>query len=161
MTRRPFRTAAIAVGVLAIALFGAVLVTRGQGFVGLLFIVAFLAAFAALALAASDNLRARHDAPTAKPRTRLGWWAVWLAVAGTLLATAFPAIMTAVRPAFDGPVPSMALPVLAGFAASIAGGVVALIAWFRRAETSLLVLLTMLPALFALSFLIGEFTFPH
>jgi hypothetical protein len=51
--------------------------------------------------------------------------------------------------------------VIIGFAAFGAAGVAAIVAWFREAERSLLVLLTVFPALFAAYFAIGEVAFPH
>ena len=50
------------------------------------------------------------------------------------------------------------VPTLGG---AVVAGVLALVAWFRSAERSLLVLLTLLPALFAVYFVVGEFAFPH
>lgn len=47
------------------------------------------------------------------------------------------------------------------FAFGFAGGVVGLVAIFKQKERSLLTLLTVLPMLFVIVFLIGEFAFPH
>ena len=47
------------------------------------------------------------------------------------------------------------------FTAMAAGGVVALAAWLKRRERSLLVALAIVPALFAIYFVLGEFAFPH
>lgn len=43
----------------------------------------------------------------------------------------------------------------------LAAGVTSLIAWFRRGERSVLVLLAAVPAMFMVYFVIGEFVFPH
>lgn len=126
-----------------------------------LFTVAFLVAAAAIVLAAVARLRSSHARPTAKPTSVAGWWALGLAAGGFLLTGAVPAIVTAVRPEFEGPVPSLSAFFIAGFAAMIAGGIAAAVGWFRRGERSLIVLLTVFPALFALYFVIGEFAFPH
>jgi hypothetical protein len=86
---------------------------------------------------------------------------VGLAAAGLVLAVALPATLMQLAATVEGPMVAASNVVVLGFLAAIAGGVVAAVAWFRRAERSVLVLLTMLPALFALYFLIGELVFPH
>lgn len=126
-----------------------------------LFTVAFLVAAAAVLLAAVARLRAAHARPSARPTTAAGWWALGLTIAGFLLTGAVPAIVMGMRPETEGPVLSLSAFFIAGFAAMVGGGIAAMVGWFRRGERSLIVLLTVLPAIFALYFMIGEFAFPH
>lgn len=80
-----------------------------------------------------------------RPATRLGWWAVGLAAASIVLVPAWSIL------------PGGGFP---GFICGLAGGVVALIAIFRQHERSWLVILAMLPLLFVIFFLLGEFLGP-
>lgn len=95
------------------------------------------------------------------PSTRLGWWSVGLAAAYMVLsiinATVFmPSIVLV-------PWRQVVLPfygiimMLCGFAA----GIIGLIAVIRQHERSWLVWLTILPGLFVLVFVLGEFLVPH
>ena len=68
-------------------------------------------------------------------------------------------VLTSNRPEGPGlPMFLVSVPALGGL---IAAGIIAVVAWFRRQERSLLVLLTVLPSLFAVYFVIGEFAFPR
>ncbi len=81
-----------------------------------------------------------------RPNTRLGWWAVGLAVANIVLNFAWSIL------------PGGAL---LAFACGLAGGVLALIAVIRQHERSWLVFLSILPMVFVLLFILGEFLIPH
>ena len=80
------------------------------------------------------------------PKTKLGWWAVGLAIAGILLVPAW-----------------MILPggAALGLLCSLAGGILGLIAILRQHERSWALWLTLLPMLNAFAFLLGEFLIPH
>ena len=80
------------------------------------------------------------------PYTKLGWWAVGLAVAGVIGILAWSII------------PGGAC---LGFLCGLAGGIIGLMAIIREHERSLLVWLTILPGIFVILFLLGEFLFPH
>jgi multisubunit Na+/H+ antiporter MnhB subunit len=81
-----------------------------------------------------------------RPGTRLGWWAVGLAVAGFVLGFAW-----SILPGGG----------LLGLLCGLVGGVLALIAVIRQHERSWLVFLSILSLVSALFFLIGEFLIPH
>jgi multisubunit Na+/H+ antiporter MnhB subunit len=82
----------------------------------------------------------------ARPATRLGWWAIGLAVASFLLGFLW-----------------LFLPggALISFLCGLAGGVIALIAIIRQQERSWLVWLSILPMINVFVFVIAEFLFPH
>jgi hypothetical protein len=96
-----------------------------------------------------------------RPGTRLGWWAVGLGAAFVVLwiinSTVFMPTTELI------PWRQVVLPfygvftMLCGFAA----GIVGLIALIWRHERSWLVWLTLLPGLFVLVFVLGEFLVPH
>lgn len=153
--------AAAATGLVALGLFVAVFFVTAEFAKAWVYTVAFFVTVAALILVASARLNERHEKPSLAPKTRLGWWSVGLAAAGLVLAVAVPSILSAIAPAVEGPMMALSNVAVLGFAAAIAAGVTGVVAWFRRAERSVLVLLTWLPALFALYFLIGEVAFPH
>lgn len=90
------------------------------------------------------NITASHF--NERPRTKLGWWAVGLALASILLMFAW-----------------MFLPGGAGlsFLCGLAGGIVALIAILRQHERSWMLWLALLPILNVFVFILGEFLFPH
>jgi len=81
-----------------------------------------------------------------RPHTKLGWWAVGLAIASILLMFGW-----------------MFLPGGAGlsFLCGLAGGIVALIAIIRQHERSWAVWLALLPMLNVFVFFLGEFLIPH
>ena len=82
-----------------------------------------------------------------RPATKLGWWAVGLALAYFVLTPMW---------SFLGPLG--AWPALICGAAS---GVVALVAITRRRERSWVVFLCILPLLSVIVFFLGEFLLPH
>ncbi|GAA4894999.1 hypothetical protein GCM10025789_10530 [Tessaracoccus lubricantis] len=117
-----------------------------------------------LALLAVDDLRRRHDKVAFKPQTKLGWWAIWLSITGIaamVLSAAYVAILRVGEVGATGLFLPMFVFTATGFLLMVAAGVLSLIAWFRSDERSWVVLLPLLPALFAVYFVIGEFTFPH
>jgi len=81
-----------------------------------------------------------------RPHTRLGWWAIGLAVASVLLGFMW-----------------LFLPggALLGFLCGIIGGVLGLIAVIRQHERSWLVFLSILPMFNVFIFILGEFLIPH
>lgn len=81
-----------------------------------------------------------------KPHTRLGWWAIGFAVASILFIFSYMII------------PGGAM---IGFICGIIGGILALFVVVRQRERSWLVFLSILPLLWVLVFIIGEFLFPH
>jgi hypothetical protein len=95
------------------------------------------------------------------PSTRLGWWSV--ALAATFLALYIINAIVFMPSIVEVPWRQVILPfygifmMLCGFAA----GIVGLIAVIRRHERSWLVWLTILPGLFVLAFVLGEFLVPH
>ena len=96
-----------------------------------------------------------------RPSTRLGWWSVGLAATFWVLwiintAVFMPATVVAPWRQAVGPFYGISM-ILCAFSA----GIVGLIAVIRRRERSWLVWLTMLPGLFALVFVLGEFLVPH
>jgi ABC-type Fe3+-siderophore transport system permease subunit len=161
LTRTWWGRVAVAAGAVVLGLLAAVFIVPSERAKEWLFMAAFLVAAVAVAGAAAAQLRQRHERPTVLPRTRLGWWALGLALAGVLLTVATPAVITALRPDAAEPLVAMVYPAVLGLASGLAAGVTAAVAWFRRAERSLLVLLTMVPALLAVAFVVGEFVFPH
>jgi hypothetical protein len=95
------------------------------------------------------------------PGTRLGWWSVGLAATFVVLFTInFTVFMPST---VEAPWRQVILPFygIATMLCGLAAGVVGLIAVMRRRERSLLVWLTLLPGLFVLVFVLGEFLAPH
>jgi len=89
------------------------------------------------------------------PTTRLGWWAVRLAVAFAALFVVGDRIVVVA-----GRDQGAVLVVGAGLSLMLAG-VTAAFAIVRRGERSVLVFLPLIPALLVVLFLLGEFTTPH
>jgi hypothetical protein len=82
-----------------------------------------------------------------KPSTKLGWWSVGLASAYFVLMPMWSFFGSlGAYPAF-----------LCGFVA----GIIGLIAVIKQHERSLLVYLAMIPLLFEVIFILGEFLIPH
>jgi hypothetical protein len=81
-----------------------------------------------------------------KPHTKLGWWAVGLAVASIVLLFAWSIL------------PGGAW---FSFICGLAGGIIALVAIIRQQERSWLVWLTLLPMLNVVIFILAEFLIPH
>ena len=95
------------------------------------------------------------------PSTKLGWWSVALAATFAALfiinATVFmPSVV-------EVPWRQTVLPFygIAVMACGLAAGIVGLIAVTRRQERSWMVWLTMVPGLFVIFFVLGEFLVPH
>jgi hypothetical protein len=104
---------------------------------------------------------------TAKlPSTTLGKWAMWLAVAfiiGFMINSALVGIIGTSTNAAVNDVSRTYMPYwgMVLFACGFAAGVVGLVAMLRDKERSLITLLTVIPMLFVIMFLIGEFAVPH
>ena len=96
------------------------------------------------------------------PHTKPGWWSFWLMVAFVVMFIINSAIFHG-TPTFNPSWGPTILPfygifmILCGLAARIVG----LIAIIRRHKHSWLVWLPLLPGLFVLFLLLGEFLFPH
>ncbi|WP_430296987.1 hypothetical protein [Sinomonas sp. B1-1] len=160
LTRNWLGRAAAVAGLAALGVFVAVFFVAAEATRAWVYTAGFLVALGAVVLAAAARLREHRERPTLRPLTRLGWWAVGLAAGGAVLLVGGPLLMRLFVAATEtGFVP--ASPALLALGAMLAAGIVAATAWFRRAERSLLVLLTIVPALFALYFMVGEFVFPH
>ncbi|MBB1510329.1 hypothetical protein [Tessaracoccus sp. MC1756] len=156
--------AALVVGGVVLAMIAAMFFINSDETRAWVFTGMFFALTLAVALVAFDDLHRRHERVTLRPRTKPGRWALWLSVAGMatmLLSGVYGAIVRMGQPTELGPFVPMFVFTIAGFGLMLEGGVVSLIAWFRSDERSWLVLLPLLPALFAVYFVIGEFTFPH
>ena len=96
-----------------------------------------------------------------KPHTRLGWWAIWLAAVFVVmfLINSFVFMPTS----SDAPWRHVILPFygIAMLLCGLASGIIGWIAVLRNHERSWLVLLTLLPGLWVVFMLVGEFLFPH
>ncbi|WP_022911067.1 hypothetical protein [Aestuariimicrobium kwangyangense] len=119
--------------------------------------VAFWVALGGLGVLLADRLHVRRERPTLLPVTSLGWWSLGLMVAGVLV---FVVMGLSSRGGRGPGIPLFVFTVTA-FTAMAAAGVMALAAWVKRRERSLLVALAIVPALFAIYFVAGEFAFPH
>ena len=96
-----------------------------------------------------------------RPHTRLGWRSVWL---GITFAVLFLINSFVFMPSSsDAPWRHVILPFYGIFMllCGLGSGIVGLIAVIRQHERSWLVWLTILPSLFVLFLLVGEFLFPH
>ncbi|WP_284549577.1 hypothetical protein [Aestuariimicrobium sp. T2.26MG-19.2B] len=120
--------------------------------------VAFWVALGGLGVILADRLHVRRERPTVLPVTSLGWWSLGLMVAGVLV---FVVMGIASARGSRGPGIPLFVFTVTGFTAMAAAGVMALAAWVKRRERSLLVALAIVPALFAIYFVAGEFAFPH
>ncbi|TLM99399.1 MAG: hypothetical protein FDZ75_00130 [Actinobacteria bacterium] len=100
------------------------------------------------------------------PSTNLGKWSMWLAVAfviafmmnGALVAVFGQSTNAAMNEFSRTYLPYWGV---AFMAVGLVSGVVGLVAILKQKERSLVTLLTIVPTLFVLMFLIGEFAFPH
>jgi len=113
---------------------------------------------------ASGATRKGFDAKL--PTTTLGKWSMWLAVAFVVMFavnTVFVGVFgTSTDPAWRA-FSSTYLPFF-GIALMLCGlssGVVGIVGILRQGERSLITLLTVVPALFVIVFLLGEFLVPH
>lgn len=165
LVRSKLSAVALAVGVLAVVMLIGTFFVRPIEIRAWVFTAAFGVALVAIALAAGDNLHLRHERVALLPTTKMGWWAVGLILAAFALLVGVSIALGALRSAGPGGPDALPVPLFAitgpAFLAMVAGGVVGLVAWFTGKERSWLVLGTVLPALFALYFVVGEFTFPH
>lgn len=106
-------------------------------------------------------MKTTSNAFAEKPHTMLGWWAIWLGATFVVLflINSFVFMPTS----SDAPWRHVILPfygifmLLCGLGSGIAG----LTAVARQHERSWLVLLTLLPGLWVVLMLLGEFLFPH
>jgi hypothetical protein len=100
------------------------------------------------------------------PSTRLGWWSVGLGATFVVLfiinAIVFVPVAAGMN-AMEAPWRQVVLPFygIAMLLVGQAAGIVGLIAVIRQHERSWLVWLTLLPGLFILFLLLGEFLVPH
>ena len=96
-----------------------------------------------------------------KPHTRLGWWSVVLGLVFVVLflINSFVFMPTS----SDAPWRQVILPFYGIFMmlCGLASGIVGLEAVVRQRERSWLVWLMLLPGMFVLFFLLGEFLVPH
>ena len=95
------------------------------------------------------------------PTTKLGWWAVALAfIFGltNIINTAIFMRLPADEPWRQGVLPVYGIIMLA---CGLAAGMTGLAAIIRRGERSWIVWLTLLPGVFVVFLLVGEFLFPH
>jgi len=95
------------------------------------------------------------------PSTKLGWWSVALAAT---FAALFIINATVFMPStVEVPWRQAVLPFygIVMMACGLAAGIVGLIAVIRRQERSWMVWLTMVPGLFVIFFVLGEFLVPH
>ena len=96
-----------------------------------------------------------------KPHTRFGRWAVWLGAAFVVmfLVNSFVFMPTS----SDAPWRHIILPFygIAMLLCGLASGIFGFTAVVRQHERSWLVLLTLLPGIWVLFMLVGEFLFPH
>lgn len=96
-----------------------------------------------------------------RPHTRLGWWAVGLAIAYVVMNIVNSAVF--MRLSGDEPWRQTILPFygIVMMLFGLATFVIALIAVIRSHERSWLVWLTLLPGASAMVFVLGEFLVPH
>jgi hypothetical protein len=115
----------------------------------------------------SDSGLPENTSPTGsrivlrRPCTRFGWWSVALGITFVVL---FIINSTVFMPStVDAPWRQVILPFygIAMLSCGLAAGIVGLIAVIRQHERSWLVWLAILPGLFALFFVLGEFLVPH
>ncbi|WP_369046365.1 hypothetical protein [Sinomonas sp. P10A9] len=153
VTRTRFGWATGAVGLATVVLFAVVFAMPGVPAKSMLYNAAFVALTLTLALFMLGTARAPGEKLGFRPGTRLGWWAVALVVAsaavfglgGLLVPLGVPMAL------FSG----LALVGL------VAGGGAAIVAWFRHAERSMLVLLVMLPVMVVPYVALGMIVFPY
>lgn len=95
------------------------------------------------------------------PSTRLGWWSVGLAAAFGILMINNSAIFMRLPEDVTWRVTVLPFYGIFMMLCGLAAGIVGLIAVTRQRERSWLVWLAILPGLFALVFVLGEFLVPH
>jgi hypothetical protein len=96
-----------------------------------------------------------------KPHSTLGWWAVWLGL--TFVVVFFINAFVFMPTSSDAPWRHVLLPFygVAMLLCGLGSGIVGWIAVALQHERSWLVLLTLLPGVWVLFMLVGEFLFPH
>lgn len=103
---------------------------------------------------------------TKLPKTRLGKWSMWLAVAfivgfainGAIVGIVGTSTSPAVNDFSQTYMPYWGIALMScGFVA----GIVGLVAILKEKERSIITLLTLVPTLFVTMFLLGEFLLPH
>lgn len=96
-----------------------------------------------------------------KPQTRLGWWAVWLGAAFVVMF--FINSFVFMPTSSDAPWRHIYLPFygIAMMLCGLASGIVGWVAVIGKHERSWLVMLTLLPGIWVVFMLVGEFLFPH
>lgn len=96
-----------------------------------------------------------------KPHSKPGWWAVWLGAAFVVLflINSFVFMPTS----SNAPWRQVILPFYGIFMllCGLLSGVMGLVAVTRQHERSWLVLLTLMPGLWVITMLLGEFLIPH
>jgi len=100
------------------------------------------------------------------PTTKLGKWSMWLAAAFMVGFAVNTVITGVVGTSTDPDVEAFSQTYLPYwgvtlFAVGFAAGVVGLVAMLKDKERSLITLLTLVPLLFVIVFLLGEFLVPH
>lgn len=103
---------------------------------------------------------------TRMPDTRLGRIAMWLALAFVVGFALNIGIVAVVGESIDPTVNEFSRTYLPYWGVTLMGtgfvsGIVALFAIFREHERSIVTLLTVVPTLFVVMFLLGEFLLPH
>lgn len=95
------------------------------------------------------------------PSTRLGWWAFGLEAAFIIMSVLNSTVMEGVPE--TAPYRTTLLPFygILMLASGLAAGILAVIALLKKAEKSWLAWTALLPGIFVLIFLLGEFLFPH
>lgn len=98
-----------------------------------------------------------------RPHTHLGWWSVRLMVVFVVMYIINSIVFIAMPSFGDGAWRQIVLPFYGIFMllCGLAAGVIGLIAITRQHERSWLVWLTLLPGLFVIVFVLGEFLFPQ
>ncbi|MBM3179350.1 MAG: hypothetical protein FJZ86_03250 [Chloroflexi bacterium] len=96
-----------------------------------------------------------------RPSTKLGWWSVRLAAAFVILMVINNTIFMRLPEDVTWRVTVLPFYGIFMMLCGLTAGIVGLVAVIRQHERSRLVWLTMLPGLFALFFILGEFLVPH
>jgi hypothetical protein len=95
------------------------------------------------------------------PVTRLGWWAFWLGIAYLFLMTINSVVFMRLPEEISWRVVLLPFYGIFTFLCGLVAAILALIAVIRKHERAVLVWLTLLPGLFVIVFLLGEFLVPH
>lgn len=152
--------AAVIVGVLTAVLVLASFVPFPELVRAQLWSGGFLAAMVTVGLSGAVRLSQRQERPTLLPNTRLGWSALGLFAVALIVVAVMVTTVISISQGAQAPRVPMFVFSTGALIAILAAGVCAALAWFKHSERSLVVLLTLLPALFGLYFLGGEVSFP-